>query len=54
MDLNPGHCVTKIASAPETEVEHIRSEWETVWTNTDQAMMGDAATTDVDAESKQV
>ncbi|MDO4073437.1 type IV secretory system conjugative DNA transfer family protein (plasmid) [Clavibacter michiganensis subsp. michiganensis] len=43
MGLGTGHCIAKIADMPETEVEHLRSEWEKELTDSDQAMMGDSA-----------
>ena len=38
MGLEPGNCVFKYGSNPETHIRHIRSEWEVEVTNTDSAM----------------
>lgn len=38
MHLPPGHCVMKIASRPEIQLQHVRSRWETEVTNTDAAL----------------
>ncbi|HEV7948899.1 MAG TPA: ATP/GTP-binding protein, partial [Glaciihabitans sp.] len=38
MNLNPGNCVFKYGSNPETHMRHIRSDWETEVTDTDEAM----------------
>jgi hypothetical protein len=43
MNLRPGNCVFKFGSNPETHMQHIRSEWETEVTNTDEAMEAGAA-----------
>ncbi|TFD11343.1 ATP/GTP-binding protein [Cryobacterium sp. TMT1-21] len=45
MGLNPGHCVFKYGSNPETHIRHIRSDWEVEVTNTDSAMAAGNATT---------
>jgi hypothetical protein len=44
MNLNPGNCVFKYGSNPETHMRHIRSDWEIGVTNTDEAMAAGAAT----------
>jgi hypothetical protein len=44
MNLNPGNCVFKYGSNPETHMRHIRSDWEIEVTNTDEAMAAGAAT----------
>lgn len=50
MNLNPGNCVFKYASNPETHVQHIRSDWEEAVTDTDEGMAGAAAlSADVEA-----
>ena len=43
MNLNPGNCVFKYASNPETHIQHIRSDWEEAVTDTDEGMAGAAA-----------
>ena len=40
MNLEPGHCVFKYGSNPATHMRHVRSEWETAVTNTDEGMAG--------------
>lgn len=44
MNLNPGNCIFKYGSNPETHMRHIRSDWEIEVTNTDEAMAAGAAT----------
>lgn len=44
MNLNPGNCVFKYGSNPETHMRHLRSDWEIEVTNTDEAMAAGAAT----------
>ncbi len=43
MNLNPGHCIFKYGSNPETHMQHIRSDWEAAVTNTDEGMAGSGA-----------
>ncbi|MFE6229400.1 ATP/GTP-binding protein [Cellulosimicrobium sp. NPDC057862] len=38
MNLPVGHCVMKVASRPEIQLQHVRSRWETEVTNTDAAL----------------
>lgn len=38
MKLPVGHCVMKISSNPEIQLQHVRSRWETEVTNTDAAL----------------
>ena len=38
MGLNPGNCIFKYGSNPETHIHHVRSDWEIDVTNTDSAM----------------
>jgi hypothetical protein len=44
MNLDPGNCVFKYGSNPETHMCHVRSDWEIDVTNTDEAMAAGAAT----------
>ncbi|HAQ9610226.1 TPA: ATP/GTP-binding protein [Enterococcus faecium] len=43
MNLNPGHCIFKYGSNPETHMQHLRSDWEAAVTNTDEGMAGSGA-----------
>jgi hypothetical protein len=49
MNLNPGHCIFKYGSNPETHMRHVRSRWEAAVTNTDAGMAGSGAETQADA-----